>query len=170
MIRFLKRLLSRFGDFTPRGSPRFDRVPGRDEVLSRFIFSRGHFGRDRVKLDAFLPSGNPLETSVYRTHGLDRPGIRRIGDTIGAQGHRRLKAWGNVLAGEVFDVGLDVLPDNVPERHAAIRAGHIRRTSKCPWRSGLLPLLHCSSFSSSRLSSRPAELLASRARPRPAPQ
>jgi len=52
--------------------------------------------------------------------GLDRSEIRRIGDTVGGPSGRTLKAWGNVLAGVVFDVGLDVRPDNVPERHAAI--------------------------------------------------
>lgn len=39
---------------------------------------------------------------------------------VGGPSGRTLKAWGNVLAGLVFDVGLDVRPDNVPERHAAI--------------------------------------------------
>lgn len=122
MIRFLTRLLSHFGGSTPRSSLRFDQAPGRGEVLSRFIFSKSHFSaRDhRVKLDAFLPVGDPLETSVYRTERLDRPGIRRIGDTLGELRERTLEAWGDVLASEVFDVGLEVHPDNVPERHAAI--------------------------------------------------
>lgn len=57
---------------------------------------------------------------MFRTDGLDRAGIRRIGDTLGEQRARALKAWGDVLAGGVFDVGLGVRPDNVPERHAAI--------------------------------------------------
>lgn len=39
---------------------------------------------------------------------------------VGEPGSRTLKAWGDVLAGAVFDVGLGVRPDNVPERHAAI--------------------------------------------------
>jgi hypothetical protein len=39
---------------------------------------------------------------------------------VGGPSGRTLKAWGNVLVGLVFDVGLDVHPDNVPERHAAI--------------------------------------------------
>ncbi|MFZ1060418.1 MAG: hypothetical protein WAP47_14630 [Candidatus Rokuibacteriota bacterium] len=51
---------------------------------------------------------------------LDQAEIRRIGGMVGEPSGRTLKAWGNVLAGVVFDVGLDVRPDNVPERHAAI--------------------------------------------------
>ena len=39
---------------------------------------------------------------------------------VGEPSDRTLQAWGDVLAGIVFDVGLDVRPDNVPERHAAI--------------------------------------------------
>lgn len=86
------------------------------------MFSRSHFRprQGRVKPDAFLPSRDTLGTSVFRTVGLDRRDIRRIGDMVGGPSGRTLKAWGNVLAGLVFDVGLDVRPDNVPERHAAI--------------------------------------------------
>ena len=100
----------------------FDQVPERGEVLSRFIFSRGHVSptRGRVKPDVFLPSRNPRETSVFRTVGLDRTEVQRIGDMVGEPSDRTLQAWGDVLAGIVFDVGLDVRPDNVPERHAAI--------------------------------------------------
>lgn len=39
---------------------------------------------------------------------------------VGRESDRILKGWGDVVAGAVFDVGLDVRPDNVPERHAAI--------------------------------------------------
>lgn len=121
-MRFLKRLLSLFEGFTRRSSVRFDQVPEPREVLSRFIFSRRHFNpsQSRVKPDAFLPQRGPLETSVFRTVALDGVEIRRIGNTVGRPSGRTLKAWGNVLAGVVFDVGLDVRPDNVPERHAAI--------------------------------------------------
>ncbi len=121
-MRFLSRLLSRFGGSTRPRSVRFDQVPERGEVLSRFMFSRSHFRRrqGRVKPDAFLPLRDTLETSVFRTVGLDRGEIRRIGDMVGRPSERTLKGWGNVIAGVVFDVGLGVRPDNVPERHAAI--------------------------------------------------
>jgi hypothetical protein len=100
----------------------FDQVPERDEVLSRFIFSRNHFNREqrRVKADAFLPSRGPRETSVFRTASLDRTRVREVGDAVGEASGRALRAWGDVVAGVVFSVGLNVRPDNVPERHAAI--------------------------------------------------
>jgi len=75
--------------------------------------------QNSVKPGAFLPSRN-RETSVFRTHGLDQYEIRAIGVEVGNPSDRELKAWGDVLAGIVFDVGLNVRPDNVPERHAAI--------------------------------------------------
>ena len=100
----------------------FDQVPEREETLSRFIFSRSHFSPvgNRVKPHALLPHKDTLETSVFRTAGLERAEIRRIGDMAGAPKGHTLKAWGDIFAGAVFDVGLDVRPDNVPERHAAI--------------------------------------------------
>lgn len=120
-MRFLRRLFSRFEGSTRTSSVRFDQVPGPREVLSRFIFSRSHFnlGQGRVKPGAFLPSRD-LETSVFRTVELGQEEIRRIGDMVGELSGRSLKAWAEVLAGVVFDLGLGVRPDNVPERHAAI--------------------------------------------------
>lgn len=85
-------------------------------------FWSGHFSakQGRVKPDAFLPSRESRETSVFRTVGLHPEEVRAIGDRVGQPSSRTLKAWGDVLAGVVFDVGLAVRPDNVPERHAAI--------------------------------------------------
>lgn len=100
----------------------FDEVPGQNEILSRFIFSDSHFrrGRGEVKPDAFLPSPEFLETSIYRAAGLDRSEIQVAGGIAGASSGRSLKAWADVLAGVVLEVGLSVRPDNQPERHAAI--------------------------------------------------
>jgi hypothetical protein len=122
LIRSRTRLLWPFAGFTRASSVRFDDVPDREENLSRFIFSSSHFntGQRRVKPDAFLPSRNQLETSVFRTADLNTAEVRQIGDMVGTQTGRNLKAWGDVLAGVVFDVGLAVRPDNNPERHAAI--------------------------------------------------
>jgi len=61
-----------------------------------------------------------LETSVFRAAGLNLEEIRVIGERVGQPANRRLKAWGDVLTGIVFDVGLNVRPDNIPQRHAAI--------------------------------------------------
>jgi hypothetical protein len=100
----------------------FDEVPEQDEILSRFIFSDRHFrrGRGEVKPDAFLPLPELLETSIYRAAGLDRSEIQAAGGIAGASRAGSLKAWADVLAGVVLEVGLSVRPDNQPERHAAI--------------------------------------------------
>ncbi len=52
--------------------------------------------------------------------GLGRSEIQGLGEEVGRQREQPLRAWGNVLAGVVFDIGLQVRPDNRPERHAAI--------------------------------------------------
>lgn len=100
----------------------FDEVPEQSEILSRFIFSDSQFrrGRGEVKPGAFLPSSKSLETSVFRAAGLNRNEIEAAGAVVGEPSGRALKAWGDVLAGAVFAVGLNVRPDNAPERHAAI--------------------------------------------------
>ena len=100
----------------------FDHSPERDETLSRFIYSASHFSSalSRVKPGAFLPQRDTRETSVFRTIGLSRTDIQRIGEGGGGVRSQGLKAWADVMARVVFDIGLDVRPDNVPERHAAI--------------------------------------------------
>lgn len=100
----------------------FDEVPAETEVLSRFIFSDSHFRRGPrvIKPGAFLPSPESLETSVFRGAGLTHSEIRAAGDAAGEPRGRTLKAWGDVLARVVVEIGLSVRPDNVPERHAVI--------------------------------------------------
>lgn len=73
-----------------------------------------------MKPAGFLPSPDPLETSVFRVIGLGRSEIQRIGEDVGKLRQQALRAWGNVLTGTVFEIGLQVRPDNRPERHAAI--------------------------------------------------
>jgi hypothetical protein len=121
-MRFLSRLLSLFEGSAPQSSARFDEVPDSGEELTRFLFSKGHLSpkNNRVKPGGFLPSPDPLETSVFRMIGLGRSEIQRLGEEVGRQREQPLRAWGNVLAGVVFDIGLQVRPDNRPERHAAI--------------------------------------------------
>jgi hypothetical protein len=107
-------------------------VPAREERLSRFIFTSRHYAAatGRVKPAAFLPSPS-LETSVFRTRGLGRPDLLRIGGAVGAAGSRVLKAWADVLAGTVFDAGLQVDPDDDPPRHATIVGWRPGRMSSC---------------------------------------
>src|SRR5437867_936276 len=121
LMRSLRRLFSRFGGSTNETDPKFGEPPARTEVLSRFIFSERHFSRSnhRVKSGAFLPWPS-METSVYRTIGLEKTAIQAVGNAVGEESGRKLKAWGDVQTGIVLDVGLRVCPDNKPVRHATI--------------------------------------------------
>ncbi len=74
-----------------------------------------------MKSSAFLPEPNSLETSVFRTIGLNEKEIWTIGEYHVAQprGHT-LRGRGEVLTQVPRRLGLNVRPDNQPERHAAI--------------------------------------------------
>jgi hypothetical protein len=97
--------------------------PAEAEPLSRFLLSKRRYSveRMRVKSAAFLPEPNSLETSVFRTLGLEEEEIWTIGEHHVAQatGHT-LHGRGQVLAQVPRRLGLNVRPDNQPERHAAI--------------------------------------------------
>ena len=100
----------------------FDQPLEPQEVLSRFIFSSKDFSapQNRVKHGAFLPSKEPLETSVSRTVGLGLAEVQAIGTLVGESRATALKAWGDVVVEDVLAIGLGVRPDAIPERHAAI--------------------------------------------------
>jgi hypothetical protein len=103
---------------------------GRDEPLARFIFSRSHFSPAKkvVKAPAFIPDPDDLQTSVFRIHELGEGQIRDIGADVGrtqnpprsprARGEIEVRAVINV--GLNVGVGLDVIPDKPPARHAEI--------------------------------------------------
>jgi hypothetical protein len=97
--------------------------PDDAEPLSRFLLSKSRCSVKtmRVKPAAFLPEPNSLETSVFRTLGLNPEEIWAIGEHHVAQptGHT-LRGRGQVLAQVPRRLGLKVRPDNQPERHAAI--------------------------------------------------
>ena len=122
MTHFLIRLRSLFRGFSQQSSTKFDETPDARESLTRFLFSKNHFSvrKNQVKPDAFLPAPSSMETSVFRMKGLGQAEVQELGDQIGARRGLTLKAWADLLAGVVFNTGLSVRPDNVPERHAVI--------------------------------------------------
>jgi hypothetical protein len=122
-MNFLSRLLSRFvGSTRAQHEDRFGQALADLEPLSRFIFSKNHFHRKtmRPKPDAFLPSGSPLQTSVFRTIGLMPEYIWQIGLEIGSVRGRTLRARADLVARAVLDAGLVLDPDNTPPRHTNI--------------------------------------------------
>lgn len=75
--------------------------------------------KGRVKPRAFQPDRSNV-TSVYRVRGLTVTAIWRLGDTVAAHGRDPARARAEVTVADVRDVGLEVDPDDVPPRHAAI--------------------------------------------------
>jgi hypothetical protein len=105
-------------------------VPGeaeqihRDEPLARFIFSRRHFSptKEIVKAPAFIPNPDDLQTSVFRIYDLIERQIRDVGEDVGRTQipPRSPRARGEIKVQSVINVGLGVLPDEPPPRHAEI--------------------------------------------------
>src|SRR5438552_15237575 len=100
----------------PSGLP--DRV-GDDEELARFLTQSNQFNAMIAKPAAFLPSLKDRETSVSR-HG--REPLERLWEVgLAAAGTRTLYGAAIFKARAVRAAHLEVLPDEPPPRHAAIR-------------------------------------------------
>jgi hypothetical protein len=91
-----------------------------DEDLARFLTSRSQFNLQMAKPAAFLPSINDRETSVFRHASEPRVQLWIIGDEYAA-GNRSVYAAAIVKARDVRAAILDVVADEPPPRHAAIR-------------------------------------------------
>jgi hypothetical protein len=93
---------------------------GDDEDLARFLTSSSQFNAQMAKPSAFLPSVRDRETSVFR-HGTEpRAALWAIGDEYAA-GNRTIHGAAVVKAKDVRATQLDVIADEPPPRHAAIR-------------------------------------------------
>lgn len=100
----------------PSGLP--DHV-GDDEDLARFLTQSGQLNASMAKPAAFLPGSKDRETSVSR-HGSDPlESLWAIG--LEAAGQRSLLGAAIFKASVVRSAELDVLADEPPPRHAAIR-------------------------------------------------
>ena len=91
---------------------------GDDEKLTRYIFSTRHFSRQspRVKAEAYMP--NRGEVSVFRIDGLNQAAIWKIGGDVAMKRERTLYARGDTKVNDARKVGLDILQDEPPPRHA----------------------------------------------------
>ena len=88
-----------------------------EEELARFLTSSNQFKTSFVRQSVFLPSRDN-ETSVFR-HGLEPlKELRALGKI--ATGDRTLYGAAIIRASVVRNVGLEVLADELPERHAVI--------------------------------------------------
>jgi hypothetical protein len=93
---------------------------GDDEDLARFLMSTSQFAARMAKPAAFLPSPSDRETSVFRHGSQPLDALWALGDEH-AVGSRTLHGAAIVKAGDVRAVLLEVLADEPPPRHAAIR-------------------------------------------------
>jgi hypothetical protein len=91
-----------------------------DEDLTRFLTSSSQFNAQMAKPAAFLPSVSDRETSVFR-HGAE-PSDRlwAIGREHAAKS-RTLHGAAIVKAHDVRAAPLEIVADEPPARHAAIR-------------------------------------------------
>lgn len=101
----------------PSGLP--DQVQA-SEILARFLRSGSHVAKStgRVKGAAFLPAPDD-DTSVFRSDDLDVISIRVLAIEHVPQAAKHGIAL--VPASRVFEQGLDVVPEEPPNRHANIR-------------------------------------------------
>src|ERR1700738_999441 len=93
---------------------------GDDEDLARFLTSSSQFSAQMARPAAFLPSVRDRETSVFR-HGCEpHAALWALGDEHTA-GHRKIHGAAIVKTGDVRAALLEVIADEPPQRHAAIR-------------------------------------------------
>jgi hypothetical protein len=94
-------------------------IVGSEEDLARFLTQSGHFNEYQVRPSAFLPSKRSRETSVSR-HG-QKPLDALISLGRAAAGERSLYGAALLKGRNVEAAGLEVVADEPPARHAAIR-------------------------------------------------
>jgi hypothetical protein len=96
-----------------------------EEPLTRFLTqsNQWHKDRRRVSSNAFLPSRAATGLSVFRTAGLDVPAVWALGDLhVIPSPERRVRGTARVIASAVSAVGLTLVRDDVPPRHAESRS------------------------------------------------
>ena len=92
------------------------------EKLTRFIFSRRHFSKEKkiVKYAAFVPPPDSEDLSVFRISSLSDSDVWTIGQEY-VQGERTLRARADLSAEVVYENHLTVIPDTTPHAlHANI--------------------------------------------------
>ena len=117
MTAFLRRLFRVLSGWVSRSSQAEPVTP--DEALTRYLFESGKYksSTGTVRPKAFLPDPH-METSVFRTSGFSDPDIWRIGNKIRPT---PAVARADVLASDVFDAKLTVVPETSEyENHAII--------------------------------------------------
>jgi len=92
------------------------------EKLTRFIRYGSHFSdvTNRVRPDAFLPHKNEVDISVFRISEITENEVWKIGQEYVHTEDRPIKARADLLASNVYDSNLEVIPAEPPQRHTNI--------------------------------------------------
>jgi hypothetical protein len=90
------------------------------ESLARFLTQSGHYNHIQAKPVAFLPNPNDRTTSVSR-HAADAVDeLWAIGEMVVAESGRNLHGAVIIEASAIRKIGLDIISDEPPPRHAVI--------------------------------------------------
>jgi len=122
-MKFLNRLLSALEGYIrskTKTKSLYKMEPS--EPIARFIVQKGDFivTQNVARPRAFLPNTS-LETSVFRIFKLTSSEIWNIGETyVSGPRNRTLYGRADLINKDVEILGLSVIPDNVPDRHANI--------------------------------------------------
>lgn len=90
-----------------------------NERVSRFVFDKGRLNGSpkMINQSAF---NDPGGVSLSRIDGLDSTQIWSLGDAAGLGRQKVAIARGDLLVKAIRELGLDVIADEPPERHALI--------------------------------------------------
>lgn len=97
--------------------------PTPDEVTSRYLRHSNQYAASngRVKPHALHPAPADHKTSVFRVQGLIESEIWSLGDAhVRDPSGSELRARAELLVSQIVDVGLQVEPEEPPQRHANI--------------------------------------------------
>jgi hypothetical protein len=97
--------------------------PTPDEVTSRYLRHSNQYAPSigRVKPHAFHPAPADHKTSVFRVQGLTESEIWSLGEEhIQSPSGGELRARAELLVAQIAGVGLQVEPQEPPQRHANI--------------------------------------------------
>ena len=90
------------------------------EILSRFVLYRKHVRIDNsIRPTAFMPDRNG-ETSVFRTSEMSANNIWNIGREVAIRRGKPLIGRADIITGVVVSNGLQIVPQEPPEKHANI--------------------------------------------------
>ena len=95
-----------------------------EEPIARFIRDRNYYRVDRtLRHSAFMPWRQDMQVSVFRIYDLGSNEIWELGSLHIVTSHgQQLLGRADLKVSDVTNIGLQVIPDEPPPRHANITA------------------------------------------------